>query len=325
MKKAMYTFIVVIVVAALASVLITVFRTRRGEYQKIRLSGVSLGADYEETVTSDTKISFDNIDGKDNIPTKMPIYQIKYKTIDKDIYNAFKEFFGIKDEDIIQSTEFSALTDTKTIQANEDSSLIECFYRYDTDIPITYSDNELEIMAKEWFAKIPCINHEEYEYVGVASTESINVDGEDIPIRKRIAFRKIINGMRVIGDDQCDLYFNSKGFCGISIDFVEYEQIGEMDLIPFEDAKERIKTPDAFVLYNDSNTITGVAAQLKVERVKMLLVNQSSSGCAVLQPIYNFIGTAENETGSAEFNSRIIAIPDKYTFDVSVAEGELAG
>jgi len=175
-------------------------------------------------------------------------------------------------------------------------------------------------MARELFDTLPALKYQ-YECVGVSAVVSTTENGETIPLRKTIAFRKIISNMRVIGNDQLNIYFDANGICEFKIDFVEYEQIGEMDLVPFDEAAKRVKTPDVFVLYDDNDTITGAAKRLKVEKVKMLLINQSGEGCTILQPIYNFIGTAENEIGSAEFHSRIIAIPDKYTYDASYTEG----
>ena len=85
-------------------------------------------------------------------------------------------------------------------------------------------------------------------------------------------------------------------------------------MLSLEDAFDRVKDPDAFSLKSEGTGFSGEADLLTVERVKLLFVNQYSEGCTILQPVFNLMGTAENETGKAEFSSKVIAIPDKYTY-----------
>lgn len=329
MKKTIFVRNIFIIIIVLISLVITACAEARGEYQKIRLSGASLGVAYEEEVTSITKVNFDHFENASEIPKKIPIYKIKLKEIDKSVFDSFKGFFGINEDDITQSSDFKAVTDTDIIyyRYNENTSCLTYHHRFDLEASMKFTDEELEQMAKEYFAKIPFIDHDQYEYVGITSTQSISGGGGVYkPVKQRLSFRKVIDGMRVTGDDQCDLYIDAEGLCGVTINFFEYEKIGEMDLVTLNDAKKRVKTPDAFARYDENDTLMkGETEWLNVERVKLLLVNQFRDGCTILQPIYNFIGTATNETGSAEFHSRIIAIPDKYTFDASYPEGEPAG
>ncbi len=82
-----------------------------------------------------------------------------------------------------------------------------------------------------------------------------------------------------------------------------------------DDAIDKIKDADAFSAKTDGTTFSGVSDKLTVERVKLLYVNQYSNGCTILQPVFNLMGTAENDTGKAEFSAKIIAIPKKYTYE----------
>ncbi|MBQ3002849.1 MAG: hypothetical protein IJD82_03865 [Clostridia bacterium] len=87
----------------------------------------------------------------------------------------------------------------------------------------------------------------------------------------------------------------------------------------YEDTEKRLhaidKIKDAFSVDADETTFSGVADKLTVERVKLLYVNQYSEGCTILQPVFNLMGTAENDSGTAEFSAKIIAIPEKYTYE----------
>ena len=90
-----------------------------------------------------------------------------------------------------------------------------------------------------------------------------------------------------------------------------------MTLVPMEEAEARIKTPDSFTI--EANF--GKANTLQVDNVNLRLVNQYSSGCTILQPIYSFIGTATfDDNSQAEFISRIIAIPESYTYEKETTE-----
>ena len=61
--------------------------------------------------------------------------------------------------------------------------------------------------------------------------------------------------------------------------------------------------------------------KLQVDNVNLRLVNQYSSGCTILQPMYSFVGTATfDDNSQAEFISRIIAIPESYTYEKETTE-----
>lgn len=54
---------------------------------------------------------------------------------------------------------------------------------------------------------------------------------------------RLIDGVRVIGNDICDLYFNSKGLYDIEIKFYDYEKTGELDMLTLDDAVAKVKEP----------------------------------------------------------------------------------
>ena len=87
-------------------------------------------------------------------------------------------------------------------------------------------------------------------------------------------------------------------------------------MLTLDEAVAKIKEPDAFVLESAMNrNFSGAADKLTVERTKLLFVNRYSDGCDIPQQVYNLMGTAENTGGSVEFSARIIAIPEKYTYE----------
>jgi hypothetical protein len=176
------------------------------------------------------------------------------------------------------------------------------------------SDVEVERVAWEIFSKIPFIEGN-YEYLGITSTTTLNDSSGDHITRAGVSFSRVLGNTRVLGEDSCTLYFDGSGLVAIKVALFEYEEIGTMDLISLENATTRIKNPDDFNI--DTNTGTkNIANSLRVDRIKLLLVNQYSRGCTILQPIYNFIGIAAMENGTqAEFSSKIIAIPESMTYE----------
>ena len=108
------------------------------------------------------------------------------------------------------------------------------------------------------------------------------------------------------------MWFDGSGLVEIIIRMYDFEKTGTMDMVALADAETRIKTPDDLSI----DDAVGTVDTLRVDRVKLLLVNQYSRGCTILQPVYNFIGTATSENGDqAEFKSKVIAIPEAMTYE----------
>ena len=174
------------------------------------------------------------------------------------------------------------------------------------------TDKELEQLAWDTFNKIPFMEGE-YEYSGITATmtEWTMEEGESVT-EVTVSFNRVLDGICVVGNDRCDLTFDASGLVEMYITLFDYQKTGAMDLVPLKDATAKIKTPDYF----DIEEGEGVADVLQVDQIKISLVNQFLEDCTILQPVYTFWGTAMFEEGSrSEFKSRVIAIPEMYTYE----------
>ena len=174
------------------------------------------------------------------------------------------------------------------------------------------TDQELEQLAWDTFNKISFLEGE-YEYSGITATmtEWTMADGESVT-EVTVSFRRVLDGICVVGNDRCDLTFDASGLVELYITLFDYQKTGMMDLVSLQDAAARIKTPDYFYV----DTQEGVADTLQVDSIQLSLVNQFTEGCTILQPIYTFFGTAMlKDDNQAEFKSRVIAIPEIYTYE----------
>lgn len=182
---------------------------------------------------------------------------------------------------------------------------------------IDMTDEEIEARAWEALKNVPFLDGE-YEYLGITSISSQGSSLENMTkYQVSVSFATLVNGIRVVGGEMINFSFDADGLCGVALLLYDYKKIGTMDMVSLEDASARINQPDAFAIDTEDGTITmGKVDTLEVEHVKLLLVNQHRRGCAILQPVYNFIGTATFADGStAKFTSKVIAIPDKYTYE----------
>ncbi|MBP3322362.1 MAG: hypothetical protein J6M12_08405, partial [Clostridia bacterium] len=94
----------------------------------------------------------------------------------------------------------------------------------------------------------------------------------------------------------------------------DYKKTGTMDLVSYESAVQRIKNPDSLSV--DGSATDQKLQALCANQVELYFINQDSRGCTILQPIYNFKGTATSAGGKeGEFQSKIIAIPESYTYE----------
>lgn len=262
-------------------------------YQRIRLSK---DIDINRHVNADTVVI--NTAEK-NLPTQLPIYEIKPRPISEEEFQQIQE--QVKTVEIVGSQSGWEL---------DGNCIRGLFVSYGTGT-FTLSDEELEAMAWETFNQIP-FSDGEYEYVGHCGEVAVEDQGEMRTTSVRVAFRRVLDGVRLSGHDICTLSFNDSGLVEFSLNLYDYEVIGTMDLVPLEDAEAKIKAPDSFVLEPDS----GIVSTLQVDQIKLQLCNHSFDGCTILQPVYHFIGTAIMKSGKqAEFTSTVIAIPESYTYE----------
>ena len=290
-----------------------------GPYKRISLGAEMSGDKYdimETTIVGKTKVENHSIESYSNM---MPVYKITPRTITREEFQTMADYLGVQGEINIINNEFRIYgygynTQSPTLIGDGNQFSYWC-NNGGGETEMTQTDAELEAEAWEIINTLPLLEGE-YEYVGIASTQQLKRDSGDIIVAKRLAFRRLIDGVRVIGNDICDLYFDSNGLYDIEIKFYDYEKTGELDMLTLDEAVAKIKEPDAFVLESATNrNFSGAADKLTVERTKLLFVNRYSDGCEILQPVYNLMGTAENTGGSVEFSARIIAIPEKYTHE----------
>lgn len=246
---------------------------------------------------------------KEETFTQFPVYEISRRDItESEMQEMFKQL-GFDSDLATQRLKLDENSISGTLYNYADPSR----EYFDT---LNLTDEELKKIAWETFGKIPFLEGE-YEYLGITRTYTISSSSGTHVSRVGVSFRRIIDGMRVLGEDKCYLYFDGEGLVELHIELYDYKKIDTYDIVPLEDAFAKIKEPDSFVLdYESSAAEFGEIETLKAEKVEVRLFNQYSNGCTILQPVYSFVGTATNVDGKqAEFKSIVIAIPENYTHD----------
>ncbi len=287
-----------------------------GKYKKISLKGGELAGDGNEKESFNEKTDIIvNVPEKD-FPAKMKVYKMVPAELSVEFFGMVARSLGITNKVRTDVNKFDYYVGAEGNDfLADDTSLryrdgeLSYVSKKDCESPLTDTDEELIEKAKQVFEGMNLDG--EYECLGIASVQILTVGNESFPCSKRVAFRRIIDGRRVIGDDYCDIYMCSEGVYGISARLFNYAENGEIDLLSMETVISRVKTPDSFS-FAESNGFSGFIDTITVNKSKMLLVNQYDNECEILQPVYNLMGVAENESGSTEFSSKIIAIPDKY-------------
>lgn len=244
----------------------------------------------------------------EDFPTQLPMYEISEREISEEEFTQMLKQLGV-------SNDYSSFYHLE-LEGNTISGTLAEFdspYRGYFD-SLNMSDEELEELAWETFKKIPFMEGE-YEYLGITVTDTLSdSEGEHIT-RVGVSFRRCLDDIRILGNDICRLYFDGSGLVQVNITVYDYELVGTMDLISLDNAVDRLISPDDFSIDANSGG-TNIAKTLQTEKVKMIWVNQHSNGCEILQPIYYFSGMATLEDGNqVEFSSKVIAIPESYTYE----------
>lgn len=269
------------------------------KYKRVSFNNNTLGGDWKNLLTVDTEV--ENTITAD-FPQKLTIYKIKPQKATTDHYSQLLQALNLPDRPahlrIRDNTLDYALVD------------ITDFSRGFFDM----SEEDVVKLAWEYFEKIPFL-HGEFECLGIRETTKVSDSKGEHISRVGVTFCRLLDGIRVSGEEKYVLYFDGSGLVGINVRLFTYEKTGTMDVIPLTDAAKRIKTPDDFSLESQQIKEKETIKTLHVDNIKLLLVNQHSNGCTILQPIYNFIGTATTGDGTTtQFQSRVIAIPDSYTY-----------
>lgn len=270
-----------------------------GRYLRIHLSNADSEEALAKYVSEDTVVVGNTLKGNQ---TQLPIYQIKERTItEQEVRN------------VMEKLEILGIATNIPCWKLEDNVFTGTLGSFGIDV-FTKSDEELETMARKVFEQLDFLD-EEYEYHGIINrTSQFDSDGNEKVLQVGIAFCRVIDGIRIIGSDVCNIWFNDSGPLKIQLELYDYEPIGTMDLVSMEDAWDRIKTPDRFSIDGEPDC-TGPAKTLAVEEVVMVYCNQYYRGCTILQPVYHFKGTATFEDGTqAPFTASIIAIPESMTW-----------
>lgn len=274
------------------------------QYQRIDLGS----EEQEETLAHIGEGTTVEYGAKESFSKTLPVYEISAKRISKfEIQVMSKSLEKLNSG----SGKLKFYTNGNSISASRERDQSGELKAFDA------TDEEIEKMAWEALKKVPFLKGK-YEYLGIASVSSQGSSLEGMTkYQVSASFATLLDGVRVVGGEMINFSFDADGLCGVALYLYDYKKVGTMDLVPLEDASARIKQPDAFVINTKDGSIAiGMVEKLEVERVKLLLVNQYSRGCTILQPVYNFIGTATDADGvQAEFSSRVIAIPESYTYE----------
>lgn len=290
------------------------------KYKRIHFSNEMLGPEdvLQGAVGWHTKV--ENL-ANETYSDTMSVYQITPRTVSIDEFEQFAAYLRLT-QPINYDLGYPRITDDLDgskqewyVLALKENGVSYQEYRFSKKM--TQTDEELEALAKEIFSGLPLIMGE-YEYLGEASTQSVTHMDETYVVKRRFSFRRLLDDVRVIGDDICDIYFDAQGLCGIELRLFNYEKVNEIDMLSLKDAVKHVKNPDAFSLNSNleqDSTFKGVADTLTIEHTKLLFVNQYSDGCEILQPVYNLMGILKNESGRIGFSASVIAIPKKYTYE----------
>lgn len=294
MKKKILSIVLCCVVLLLCGC-----NSKSEKYKRISFDSETL-SDHLEKYTNDDTVVINEVNT--TFANQLPIYKIEKHKISDLEFRRMEEQLGITDW---YWDEFDGYKVYSRIAPYNDP-VRGYFYT------LEMTEEELEQLAWETFNKIPFLEGE-YEYIGITATMTEwTIEKEEYVTEVTVSFYRVLDGVCVVGNDRCDLTFDASGLVEMYIAPFDYQKTGVMDIVPLESATARIKTPDYF--YIDEGE--GIADTLQVDRIKISLVNQLSEGCTILQPIYTFFGTATlEEDNQAEFKSRVIAIPEIYTYE----------
>ncbi len=273
------------------------------KYKRISFDSDTLGEEVEQYIDESTEV-VNTAD--ESFSGQFPVYKISERKISE------KEF-----QTMLKQLEIGEIA-SRDIELKE--NIINGTIKSVTDYSageFHLTDEELEKLAWETFNKLPFMEGT-YTYDGITKNYTISSDATGTIItRVGVSFRRVIDDIRILGSEQCDLYFDNTGLVEIFIKRYNYERISTMNLLSLSSAFSRIKNPDSFRIYTEpSEPKLGMLDTLRVEQCELVFYNQYYRGCTILQPVYDFIGTATDADGKQEkFKAKIIAIPDSHTYE----------
>jgi hypothetical protein len=275
--------------------------TKPTKYKRISYESEALG-ERKNYLTEETIVVNQ---ATNTFETQIPIYEISPRGIPEKEYEQMLDNLGLKDQRYFE------------YEMSGSYLFINLVSRVDHDRGFFEMTEEAgEKLAWELFNKIPFMEGE-YECAGMRDKYILSDNEGSHITRAGFVFCRVLNGIRVVGDETCTLFLDGSGLVAISIKLFDYENIGTMDMVTLADASTRLKTPDAFDIGTaSSQPVKKTVKTLQAEQVSLRLVNQYSGGCDILQPVYYFTGTATYEDGyETSFSSKIIAIPESMTYE----------
>lgn len=270
------------------------------KYQRISFDGEALGETLAQHVNADTVVTNK---ANDVFANSFPVYEIAEHTITQQDYEQLQEELKLPNNPALFKLKGNSLFYSLTDYVDSSRGYF------------TMSEEMAIQRAWEVFNKIPFIDGE-YECLGIMDTLKTTTSKGEYIDRAGVTFCRLLDGIRVVGNDSCTIYFDGSGLVAISIKLYDYEQIGTMEMVPLSDAVANLKTPDAFTMDTHKTDTGSVAETLQIDKIALRLANQYSKGCTILQPVYVFTGTATlKDKSQVEFGAKIIAIPEKYTYE----------
>ena len=274
------------------------------QYKRISFDSETLGETLAEHIDENTEVVYK---ANDSFSEEFPIYRISKHKISDSEFKLMLKNLGLTEDDTRVKLDGNKITGTLASYTDTSRGYFNM------------SDEELEKLAWDTFNKLTFIEGS-YEYLGIKSTDKISSSNAEHVTRVGVSFRRLIDGIRIVGNDQCYLYFDGSGLVEINAEVYDYEEVDTVEAIPLKTATESVKKPDSFSIKQN----IGILKTLQVDKVKLLYVNQYREDCDMLQPVYNFIGTATDIEGNKEeFNSIVIAIPEKYTYTEEKSDSEI--
>lgn len=274
------------------------------KYQRIHFDNEYLSITVENHIDTNTLIVNN---GEEKFKEEFPIYKITEKKVSQQEFENMLQELKLIDDPTYEYDEF-------VLEGN----FVSCDLALVTDFSrgfFNMNDEELEKLAWEIFEKLSFMEGD-FEYLGIKEEIKVHDKTGTHIARVGVSFRRVLDGTRVIGEDNCTLYFDGSGLVALWIKLFDYEKCGMMSIVPLENAITQIKTPDDFSIDTDDPYGVNIASVLEIEQTELLYVNQHFQGCTILQPIYKFTGNAIMEGGEkVGFSAKVIAIPEEYTYE----------
>lgn len=284
------------------------------QFKRLQFDNEDLGngTSWEEKITDSMEYSYE---AKETFSSTLPVYEITPRIITDSELESLRESLD------------NLITDParKMVIWREDNLLdapMICGERVNTkshffpeDVPdFNMSDSELKHLAQQVFDSIPFIDTPYVYLDGTRGYSSSSTDDTEHLRTVFVYFVPVINGMNVYSSDHIVMIFDQYGLLFFQFVLFRYQQIGQINLVPLEDAKSRILNPDELGSHDQANSFTNLKS-MTIERLEMNYYNYYYTGNTVLQPVYHFIGTAVDENGkSTRINSVVNAVPEEYTY-----------